>query len=140
MKSKIPQTLVSKTPLNKINLKVNWTIRKKLGLIIIVATFFSLLMGAPIAFIQHALKNSGILDSFGSKVSTLIQTYFTLISNLIILVSFMSFGVKKIVVKPIQEVVDGIQSLVGEEINLSYKFKSKRSDEIHKLFVVFPLK
>nr|WP_185806811.1 methyl-accepting chemotaxis protein [Bacillus sp. HMF5848] len=112
---------------------IKWTIKRKIGVVIVVATLISVLAGAPIAYVQNLLFESGILNILGNKITSLVQTYFTLIVNLVILLGFVNYAINRFVLKPIHAVVEGIDSIVGEEIDLTKRINLKTNDETELL-------
>ncbi len=128
---------VLKRNLLQSNTKLKGSIARKFALLIVGASLFSLIMGTPIAILQEKLFSSSLLDFLGNRVSTFAATYFTLIVNLIILVGAVSYGVKKLVLKPINEFVHTIESLIGEKIDLTKRIELKSDDEMRLLATHF---
>ncbi|WP_416148523.1 methyl-accepting chemotaxis protein [Salipaludibacillus sp. HK11] len=113
------------------------TIRKKMVSVIVIATLFSLLMGAPISYLQIILFESGALDVLGTQLNSILQTYFTIIVNLIIMVSFLLTGLKWVVMKPIDKMNKTLQSMHGDTIDLSKKIDITSKDELGQLGLAF---
>ncbi|WLR51856.1 HAMP domain-containing methyl-accepting chemotaxis protein [Bacillus tianshenii] len=122
---------------NKMAKNIRSSIAKKLSLLIIMAVLTSLILGAPIAYIQMLVFESGVLDFLGQKVNVLLRTYFTLIINLIIIISFVQFGIKRFVLRPVNEIVKTIEEMQGEKIDLSKKINVKTKDEMNMLANAF---
>ena len=80
---------------------VNCTLRKKFGIVVISAMLISLVMGAPIAMLQYQLFQLEVFELISPKLVAILQTYFPLIINLIIIVSAISYAIKFFVIKPI---------------------------------------
>ncbi|RWZ55299.1 HAMP domain-containing protein [Halobacillus fulvus] len=117
--------------------KLEMTIARKLMAIIVVATLFSLLMGAPISYLQRQLFNSGILDVLGSTGVAFLQTYFTIIINLIIMIVFVGYGIKKYVSKPLKYVSSEMEEMNGDVIDLSRAIDLEQKDELGQLTRTF---
>lgn len=134
------EALLTEEEITKRNLltkSLQSTIRKKLVAIIVVATLFSLIMGAPISYIQLIVFESGILDVLGTQVNSILQTYFTIIVNLIIVVTFLLLGLRFVVIYPVQRLNHTIQAMQGEQIDLSQKVEVKSKDELGQLGKAF---
>ncbi|MCA0969754.1 methyl-accepting chemotaxis protein [Halobacillus litoralis] len=113
--------------------KMQMTIAKKLMLIVFAATIFNLLMGTPISYLQRRLFNSGILDVFGSTSVAFLQTYFTIVINLIIMIAFVGYGIKKYVSKPLRYISTEVSEMHGDTIDLSRKIDLEQDDELGQL-------
>ncbi|NJP38726.1 methyl-accepting chemotaxis protein [Alkalicoccus luteus] len=113
------------------------SIARKMTLVIIGATLFSLAAGAPVAYAQILLAESGALDLFGSRAGNMMQTYFTLIVNTLILIVFVFTGLRFIVVKPVQQLNDVMQQIQGEKLDLSHQVVNGSADEIGQLSRAF---
>lgn len=121
--------------ITKSNLK--WSIRRKTTFIILGATVFSLIMGVPIAFIQHLILETALFDLFGQGIKRIIETYFTIIVNLLVMIVFIGFGIKQIVVKPINKIIEDLNNIQGEQIDLSKQINVGTKDEFNQLANVF---
>lgn len=117
--------------------KLKWSIGKKMSLLIIAATIFSLLMGAPITYIQFIVFETGMLDFLGNGINTILRTYFTLFVNLLIMVTFVGFGIKRFVIKPIRQMEESIAHIHGDKIDLTQKINIASNDEFAELAKVF---
>ncbi|WP_181186129.1 methyl-accepting chemotaxis protein [Alkalicoccus urumqiensis] len=113
------------------------TISRKMTLLIVGATLFSLLMGAPISYIQLLVFDSGVLSFLGSEVNSILQTYFTLIVNTLILVIVVFIGLRRIVLRPVMEMNETIQQMQGEKIHLDQRVSVRSEDEIGQLGTAF---
>ncbi|KHE72223.1 methyl-accepting chemotaxis protein [Halobacillus sp. BBL2006] len=109
------------------------SINRKLMLIVFLATLFSLLLGTPISYLQRRMLNSGLLDVLGSTGVAFIQTYFTIIVNLIIMVMFVGYGIRKYVSKPLLEMGTQMKDMHGETIDLSVDLQLDQNDELGRL-------
>ncbi|WP_051189200.1 methyl-accepting chemotaxis protein [Halalkalibacillus halophilus] len=112
---------------------LDMTINKRLAIILIIATFLSVILGAPIAFAQNMILQSGLLDFLGDTLYSIVQTYFTLIVNLIILISFLIWGVRRYVVRPLLEVQHTVDEMYGETIDLNQEIQIESNDELGQL-------
>lgn len=120
--------------MSKKNQKIwNITIAKKLMLIVFAATVVNLLLGTPISYLQHRLFNSGALDVFGSTTVSFLQTYFTIVINLIIVVTFVGWGIKRYVSKPLQYMSIEVNEMHGDTIDLSRRLEHTQNDELGQL-------
>ncbi|CAM3924860.1 methyl-accepting chemotaxis protein [Alkalicoccus chagannorensis] len=117
------------TSTNKVN-----TIRRKMTLLIIGATLLSLLLGAPISYIQFLVFDSGVTEFLGDGINSILQTYFTLIINTLIIVLILSYGLRRMVIQPVQAMNQTIQSMQEENrIRLDQRVKIDKKDEIGQL-------
>ncbi|MFZ3580088.1 methyl-accepting chemotaxis protein [Virgibacillus sp. DJP39] len=113
--------------------KIKWTLKKKISLLIVCATLFSLLMGAPISYIQNLVLDSGALEFLDEGINTIVQTYFTIIVNLIIMIVFVMYGLKKFVEQPINKMMQDLEEIQGDEIDLGKKVSVSTNDEFSLL-------
>ncbi|WP_246421655.1 methyl-accepting chemotaxis protein [Texcoconibacillus texcoconensis] len=113
------------------------TIGRKLALLIIAAMLFSLIAGAPIAYMQMAIFESGALDVLGTTVNNVLQTYFTLIMNIIITVTFLTIGIRKFVTRPIRELEETIDAMQGNSLDLTQRVDIRSQDELGHLATGF---
>ncbi len=113
------------------------SIARKMTLVVLGATLFSLAAGAPVAYAQYLLAQSGALDLVGTTVANLLQTYFTLIVNTLILLAFVFTGLRFLVVKPLQRLNGVIQRIQGEKLDLSHRAENDSADEIGQLSRAF---
>lgn len=109
------------------------SISKKLAILIICATIFSLLMGTPIAYIKQLIFSLGFLNILGDQIVVLLETYFTLIMNTLILIGFVIFGIKRFVIKPIHEIMNTLDEIQGEQLDLTKKVHINTNDEMKYL-------
>jgi methyl-accepting chemotaxis protein len=101
---------------------------------IVLASIISLIAGAPIAYMQSLIFGSGALDFLGDTINGVLMTYFTLIVNLIILIFFVTFAIKRYVYKPISQFITGIEKVMGEgQIDLTQRIEMKTNDETQLL-------
>lgn len=115
-------------------LNMKWTITKAMGLVIISATIISLLLGSPIAYLKQWVFETGVFDLLGNQLRLMIETYFTLIVNTLILILFLSIGLKKIVINPLNKMIDKIETMSeGEQIDLTERVDISSSNEIGRL-------
>ncbi|QKS70165.1 methyl-accepting chemotaxis protein [Paenalkalicoccus suaedae] len=118
---------------NMLKNQLKTTIRKKLILAIIAATVFSLVMGAPIAYIQTLIFSSGVLEVLGTQVYSLLRTYFTIIVNLFIMITFLLVSLRYVVLRPIQAMNRTLHDIHGERIDLSKQIPAPSKDELGQL-------
>lgn len=117
---------------------LKWTISRKLSLLIVAATVFSLVMGTPIALFKHFLFGLPVFELFGTTVTMLLDTYFTLIINLVIMIVFVMFGLRRFVTRPLREFMAHMESILADgKIDLTKSVHSKRSDEVGRLYQAF---
>ncbi|GEL07494.1 methyl-accepting chemotaxis protein [Salisediminibacterium halotolerans] len=110
------------------------TIRKKLTLVAAAAILFTLIMSAPIAYIQLLVFDLEVLTAvMGEGLTNLLQTYFTTIMNLIIMVTFIFVALRFVVLRPVQHMNETIDSMQGKTIDLTKKTSVKTNDELGKL-------
>ncbi|MCP3032412.1 methyl-accepting chemotaxis protein [Halobacillus sp. A1] len=117
--------------------KVKMSVSKKLMLIIVAATVFSLIMGTPISYLQNQLLNSGIFDVLGTTSIAFIQTYFTIVANLLIMIGSVVIGIRRFISKPLTKMSEEINEMHGDTINLSKTLPIKSQDELGQLACTF---
>lgn len=117
--------------------RIKWSIQRKIVFLIISATIFSLLMGVPIAYVKTLLLGFEFINLLGPFIKGLIDTYFTLIANLIIMIGFIGVGIRHFVVKPIQNITNQLAVIQGDEIDLSQKIEVNTNDEFNALVKAF---
>ncbi len=126
-----------KSKASKNNRKAKWSIQRKMTLLIISATIFSLLMGVPLSYLKSIIFGFDFINLLGPFVKGLLDTYFILIANLIIMIVFIGIGIKHFVVKPIQHITNQLSFIQGDKIDLSKKVEIKANDEFKELVVAF---
>lgn len=114
-----------------------WSIAKKLMLVVVAATVFSLLMGTPISYVQRFLLQSELAEALGPTAVAFIQTYFTILINLFIMVAFVYYGIRKVISKPMKELEAHMKSMNGSTIDLSKDMDIRTKDEFGRLAATF---
>lgn len=110
--------------------KIKWTISRKIGLTIIGASMLSLLLGAPIAYLKTFLFSLEAMQLLGVTVTEMLNTYFTLIVNIIILVLFVHLSVRKYVKQPLERFIHTIEEVLADgHIDLSKRIQMTHEDE-----------
>lgn len=124
---------------NKLQVKrsAKWKLGKKISLFILLGSVFSLILGAPIAYLQMFIFDLGLFDFLGERVNTMLQTYFTLIINLVIMIAFVGYGLRRHVIGPIQHMVESFDQVLGEQVDLTKKIDLTSDDELGQLSAAF---
>lgn len=117
----------------KDSLNLKWTLRKKFSLLLVVATIVSLFLSGIIAQVKVMLFASPLLSFLdGSRLLTFIQTYFVTVVNLIIIILFVNYGLKKFILTPVKTMVaDTEEIMTGEKIDFTKKINIKTNDEMN---------
>lgn len=112
-------------------MKIRWTLGKKFSLVVGIAMLFTLIMGAPVAYLQYEIFRLGIFTHLSPKLVAILQTYFPLLINLLIFVIAITFALKKFVLKPILQIKEEMERMVvdGEKIDLTKRITLKSNDE-----------
>ncbi|ADH98169.1 methyl-accepting chemotaxis protein [Salisediminibacterium selenitireducens] len=111
--------------------RMKWSLRRKMAALIIAATVFTLIMGAPIAYVQFLIFSSGIPDLVGDQAATLLNTYFQTIVNLVIMISVVLFGIRRFIVRPMTEMTNQLEAMKENgRISLTKDIKIESKDEI----------
>lgn len=110
--------------------RINWTISKKIGLMVVGASILSLILATPIALLQTFIFDLEIMKSLGGTVNQLLSTYFTLIINLIIIVYFLNLSIRWYVKQPLNKFIKGIEEILSQgKIDLTKRIELKTKDE-----------
>lgn len=111
--------------------RMKWPLRRKMAALIIAATVFTLIMGAPIAYVQFLIFSSGIPDMVGGQAATLLNAYFQTIVNLVIMISVVLFGIRRFIVKPMTAMTAQLEGMKENgRISLTEDIKIDSKDEI----------
>lgn len=112
---------------------IKWSIKRKMSLLIILASIFSLLMGAPISYIQMLIFNANMLNFLGDGITSFLQTYFVLIINIIIMILFVIYGINRMILRPVNQIVNDLEKVQGEQIDLTKRINISSKDEFRHL-------
>ncbi|WP_100404237.1 methyl-accepting chemotaxis protein [Bacillus solitudinis] len=117
--------------------KLKWSIQRKMTYVILSATIFSLVMGVPISYMKHLVLELDLLNLFGNRIKGVIETYFTITVNLVIMIGFVGYGIKRYVVKPINKLVSVLEDIQGEKVDLTKQIEVNTKDEFNQLSNAF---